>query len=164
MTLECLVGFGFFLCVRARRLSFWVTQYFQLRNYDFSEDTASVLPYCNIYFKSFFPVLFSVLLFLIIAKDSALSFWIQTIFNLIQRSHFFDWSSNQQSCLGKISSLAFMRHKMMEHFCTLIQSPQTLIRAKLFLSLPFYFSSKKPRDWVYLDCSFCCIILLFSPI
>lgn len=65
------------------------------------------------------PVLFSVLLFLIITNDSASSFCIQTIFNLAQRSHFFDCSSSQQSFLAKMFSLAFLTHKMMEHFHTL---------------------------------------------
>lgn len=160
-------GWGFFggegrVC--GGSLSFWVTQYFQLRNHDYSEDTASVLPYCNKYFKSFFPVLLSVVLFLIIANDSALSFWIQTIFNLTQPSHFFDCSFNQQSGLAKISSLAFMRHKIL--YLTLIQSSQKLLRANLrnFCHWLFYFSSKNTRDWVYLDSSFCYIILFLSPI
>lgn len=40
-------------------LSFWVTQYFQLRNYDYSEDTASVLAYCSSYFTIFPSFVFS---------------------------------------------------------------------------------------------------------
>lgn len=102
-------------------LSFWVTQYFQLKNYNYSEDSASVLVYCSMYFRVFFPFLFSVLLllFLTIPNDTALSYQIRTTFSLTQCSHFSECSSNQQSCSEKMSLFASMRHKMTEDFCIL---------------------------------------------
>lgn len=38
---------------------FWVTQYFQLRNYDYSEHTTYVLAYCSMYIRPFFHFAFS---------------------------------------------------------------------------------------------------------